>query len=263
MISDLRFLDRVQVASPCPASWDGMKPVDAEGAVRYCGECRLNVYNLSEMTAEQAEALLREHEGKRLCVAFFRRADGTVLTRDCPVGLKIARRKAVVRRARMVVSLSAAFGSLIVPSLASAAPNGKQTSRSKVNTTRPTTDASEPRLMGAMVMPEKELARRLAAKDAKTQGKKGTKPSGKNTKPQPKTTVIKPAKASSQHPKHTVGKLIAKPATPAPLLLGGATPPKTEPVKPKAQTPPIVGRIAAPPHINLQDKPTLGNLTHD
>jgi hypothetical protein len=42
----------------------------------------LNVYNLSEMSQESAEALIAETEG-RLCVRFYQRADGTVLTRDC------------------------------------------------------------------------------------------------------------------------------------------------------------------------------------
>jgi hypothetical protein len=35
----------------------------------------------------EAERLVVEKEG-RLCVRFHRRADGTVLTRDCPVGLR-------------------------------------------------------------------------------------------------------------------------------------------------------------------------------
>jgi len=61
-----------------------MTPVDGE-RVRHCGECKLNVYNLSEMTQTEAEGLIRKHEG-RLCVRYYQRADGTVLTRNCPVG---------------------------------------------------------------------------------------------------------------------------------------------------------------------------------
>jgi hypothetical protein len=52
---------------------------------RFCGDCKLNVYNLSGMTRDEAEALLMNAEG-RLCVRFFKRADGTVITQDCPVG---------------------------------------------------------------------------------------------------------------------------------------------------------------------------------
>jgi hypothetical protein len=85
-------LDQVRVASPCEASWDAM---EGDGRVRFCRACRLYVYNLSGMTRPQAEALVQSAEG-RLCVRFYRRADGTVLTRDCPVGLAAWRRTAAV-----------------------------------------------------------------------------------------------------------------------------------------------------------------------
>jgi hypothetical protein len=82
-------LRNLKVASPCPASWDAMYGDDR---VRYCGECRLNVYNISGMTRVEAERLIASKEG-RLCVRFYRRADGTVLTKDCPVGLAAVRRR--------------------------------------------------------------------------------------------------------------------------------------------------------------------------
>src|SRR5947209_3713165 len=75
-------LDTISVAAPCPASWEGMAGDDR---VRSCGECKQKVYNLSRMTREEAEELLRS-EGK-LCVRFYRRHDGTVMTADCPAGL--------------------------------------------------------------------------------------------------------------------------------------------------------------------------------
>jgi hypothetical protein len=52
---------------------------------RFCGDCKLNVYNLSGMTREEAESLIINAEG-HLCVRFYKRRDGTVLTQDCPVG---------------------------------------------------------------------------------------------------------------------------------------------------------------------------------
>ena len=75
-------LDNIQVASPCSADWNEMYGNDRK---RFCGDCKLNVYNLSDMTRQEAENLLMSSEG-RLCVRFFRRADGTVLTKNCPVG---------------------------------------------------------------------------------------------------------------------------------------------------------------------------------
>jgi hypothetical protein len=82
-------LDNIGVAAPCPADWDGM--VGSE-RVRYCGQCKLNVYNLSEMSRREAEALIQETEG-RLCVRFYRRADGTIINRNCPVGLAALKRR--------------------------------------------------------------------------------------------------------------------------------------------------------------------------
>ena len=59
---------------------------------RFCSECQLNVYNLSGMTKTEAENLLLSSEG-RLCVRFYQRSDGTVLTQDCPVGWAAFKRR--------------------------------------------------------------------------------------------------------------------------------------------------------------------------
>jgi hypothetical protein len=60
--------------------------------VRHCDSCQLNVYNLSEMTRTEVESLILKTEG-RLCGRIYRRTDGTVITRDCPVGLRAVRLK--------------------------------------------------------------------------------------------------------------------------------------------------------------------------
>jgi len=82
-----RSVDEIRVAAPCGVSWDDMIGTNR---VRYCHHCRLNVYNLSAMSRPDAETLIQGREG-RLCVRFFRRADGTMLAQDCPVGLQAAR----------------------------------------------------------------------------------------------------------------------------------------------------------------------------
>ncbi len=85
----LPVLDNIRVAAPCAEDWNGMQ---GDAQVRHCARCDQNVYNLSEMTREEAEALLVEREGK-LCVRYFRRKqDGTILTRNCPVGAQRRRR---------------------------------------------------------------------------------------------------------------------------------------------------------------------------
>lgn len=75
-------LNNIQIASPCSADWNEMYGDDRK---RHCGDCKLNVYNLSGMTKDEAEALVMNAEG-RLCVRFYRREDGSILTQDCPVG---------------------------------------------------------------------------------------------------------------------------------------------------------------------------------
>lgn len=82
-------LDYVTVAAPCSAGWENMI---GDERVRFCGQCSLNVYNLSAMTKQDAERLVTQTEG-RLCVRFYRRADGTILTNNCPVGLRALKRR--------------------------------------------------------------------------------------------------------------------------------------------------------------------------
>jgi hypothetical protein len=57
--------------------------------VRFCELCSKNVYNLSGLTAAEAAKVFSEAGGS-LCVRLYRRRDGTVLTTDCPVGLRQA-----------------------------------------------------------------------------------------------------------------------------------------------------------------------------
>lgn len=93
-------LNNLKVASPCSQDWNAMIGNDRQ---RFCGDCKLNVYNLSGMTQAEAENLLNNSEG-RLCVRFYKRADGTVLTQDCPVGWQAVKRR-ISRTAAAFVSL--------------------------------------------------------------------------------------------------------------------------------------------------------------
>src|SRR5262249_59161153 len=86
---ELTVLDQVEVAAPCHASWDRMT---GDETVRFCEHCLRNVYNLSAMSRKEAEAFVRGVEG-RACIRFYRRRDGTLLTDNCPVGLRAARRR--------------------------------------------------------------------------------------------------------------------------------------------------------------------------
>jgi hypothetical protein len=83
----LPLLDNLRIASPCSQEWDQMS---GDERVRFCRRCQKNVYNLSALTREQAERLVFENEG-RMCVRFYRRSDGTILTSDCPTGSRRVR----------------------------------------------------------------------------------------------------------------------------------------------------------------------------
>jgi hypothetical protein len=98
-------LNNIKIASPCSADWNEMMGNERK---RFCGDCKLNVYNLSGMSQREAENLLLNSEG-RLCVRFYKRADGTILTKDCPVGWKAIKQR--------VSKTATAFASLVFAAL--------------------------------------------------------------------------------------------------------------------------------------------------
>jgi len=118
------LLTNIRVAAPCPARWADMTGDDR---ARFCAQCQKHVYHLSEMTAEDAADLIRKKEGK-LCVRFYERADGTVLTVDCPVGAW-----AFMRRVKRLIAVGVG---VLVPALAAPlwfhSPGPKPTTRSKL-----------------------------------------------------------------------------------------------------------------------------------
>jgi hypothetical protein len=105
----LPLLDRVSVAAPCPADWNAMS---GDERARYCGQCEKHVYNIAGMTSEEAEGLLRRASGE-VCIRIYRRADGTVLTSDCPVGVKRRRRRRAVASLAFGSALAAGAGALL------------------------------------------------------------------------------------------------------------------------------------------------------
>lgn len=82
--------------------------------VRYCPECKLNVYNFTEMSDADIESIISRRDG-RLCARFYQRSDGTMLTQNCPVGLR-----AVVRRVSGFASAALAAVISVGPAFATA-----------------------------------------------------------------------------------------------------------------------------------------------
>lgn len=106
-------LEDIRVASPCSANWNDMYGNDR---MRFCRECKLNVYNLSGMSREEAENLVINAEG-RLCVRFYRRQDGTIITENCPVGWAKVKARAKVYVTAAFSLIMALFGGLFFVSL--------------------------------------------------------------------------------------------------------------------------------------------------
>jgi hypothetical protein len=137
-------LNNIKIASPCSQDWDAMIGNDRQ---RYCGECKLNVYNLSGMTRNEAENLIMNAEG-RLCVRYYKRADGSVLTKDCPVGWQAVKRRVSAMAAAAFSLLAGLVGGLGF-TLGFTQPNMAKKIKFLPVLTTPT---PEP-LMGAIPMP--------------------------------------------------------------------------------------------------------------
>lgn len=103
-------LKNLKIASPCSADWNTMAGDERK---RFCGECKLSVYNLSGMTSYDAENLLRNAEG-RLCVRYFERVDGTVLTKDCPIGWNRVKQRGILIATAALSAFLALFSGIVM-----------------------------------------------------------------------------------------------------------------------------------------------------
>lgn len=126
----LAQLNDIRLASPCPMKWDDM---EGDGNVRFCRQCSLNVHNFSEMTPDEIAQVIASHtDSGNMCAGWRRRADGTMITQDCPVGWRLVQRK--LRRTAHRVA--AAVGLLVAGSLALATP-GRSLDAGRMRTYQP------------------------------------------------------------------------------------------------------------------------------
>lgn len=98
----IAILDVIDVDVPCHADWGKMP---GNETVRHCPTCDLKVYDLSSMMRDEAETLLRQHQGP-ICVRLLRSFDGATITADGPGHRKGIRR----RMARLAATLLALLG---------------------------------------------------------------------------------------------------------------------------------------------------------
>ena len=156
-------LESLRIATPCKADWDEMSGSER---VRFCGQCEKNVYNVSAMSRDEAEALVQDKEG-RVCLRLYRRSDGTVITSDCPVGVRRQRLGARVWATISGAATSAALllgllsgrarADLAVAAVKQPAPHTQRpmTMGEPVAPVAPPKPAKPPQhLMGKIAMPE-------------------------------------------------------------------------------------------------------------
>lgn len=156
---DTAFLDHLQIASPCDASWDAMRGDDR---VRHCAQCDKAVYNLAALT--QAEALALFGNPDQLpCIRLWKRVDGTVMTADCPVGLRLRRRE------RRPVAAAVALALFACSALSAQTPRQlqgevvMQGAPAPVKPAKPRNRPKSPRVMGKVAAPKVEPVQGLVA----------------------------------------------------------------------------------------------------
>jgi hypothetical protein len=108
----LSVLENVRIAAPCPVAWESMT---GDARARHCDQCNLKVFNISDMTRDEADAFLRDAAGikaagGRVCAGFWRRSDGTILLKDCPVGLAKVRAALARKVSRIAAALALLLG---------------------------------------------------------------------------------------------------------------------------------------------------------
>jgi hypothetical protein len=78
--------------------------------VRHCAQCDLNVHNLSAMDEGEVRELLARAGEERVCAGMWKRADGTIITKNCPVGVAKARARLVKAAGRVAAALGLVIG---------------------------------------------------------------------------------------------------------------------------------------------------------
>src|SRR5262249_5619973 len=77
----IHVLDSISIPTNCTVPWDDMK---GDGRTRFCNKCSEQVHDISEMTTAEALQLLNA-SSELPCLRILRRADGRVMTTDCPM----------------------------------------------------------------------------------------------------------------------------------------------------------------------------------
>lgn len=111
-----RLLDVIDIAEPCQVPWETMS---GDERIRFCGQCKKSVYNISDMSSASAENFLQANVGS-VCLTFIRRSDGTIVTDACPKFFRPVRNCYRVLQKVVVLLLGTVFTSVTFAPPASA-----------------------------------------------------------------------------------------------------------------------------------------------
>jgi hypothetical protein len=128
-------MQQIRIASPCSADWNRMAGDDR---VRYCPQCKLNVYNFSKLSTAEIGLIVAAREG-RLCARFYQRSDGTMLTQNCPVGI----RGALLRSWRVASATLTAILTL-TPALVASAETSERLQLTQIQAAEPVLEVVDP-----------------------------------------------------------------------------------------------------------------------
>ncbi len=95
-------LDLFYIKSPCTADWNLLH---GGKRIRYCGDCKKYVYNLSAMPRAQAEALIASSPQGNFCARITQRLDGTIVTEEQPPQLHQINRRPSPLAAAVVTAI--------------------------------------------------------------------------------------------------------------------------------------------------------------
>lgn len=115
-------VQNVVIQSPCSVNWNDM---DGDQMVRFCGQCKKNVHNLSTLPPKEVASVLQKRKIEPTCVIMRRNSSGQVVFDNCPVFLRASRDRfcAIVANVLLILAWSLAFSAQAqglnpVPSLA-------------------------------------------------------------------------------------------------------------------------------------------------
>lgn len=115
--------EKLPITGPCPIDLDDTD-FDRNAKRAFCGHCRKNVFNLSNMTRDEARSLLRDHAGEKICVSYAKDTDGAIRFRAAPPPVALVPVGRLRARPSRPAMAAAAAG--LAVALAACTPHGNE-----------------------------------------------------------------------------------------------------------------------------------------